>query len=207
MKLTKENCLELGVQYVQTYKCYPSAKGWSISTAGCSRDKIYEHWTSWLDFVKDLSQKISIPKKGCSTTPGRKNEEKTKPCLFCKELTYTRNKYCSNECQHSHAYAQKVEQLLAGDFANKYLRGSQDSWLRRFMVSYYGETCNACGVGNSYNNKPLLLEIDHINGRCHNNILSNLRFLCPNCHSQTDNYKAKNLYSDNVLRYKTQEQK
>jgi hypothetical protein len=52
-----------------------------------------------------------------------------------------------------------------------------------------------------YNNKPLTLEIDHIDGKCFNNTLENMRFLCPNCHSQTDTYKAKNKSSDNKKRY------
>lgn len=34
--------------------------------------------------------------------------------------------------------------------------------------------------------QPLPLEIDHIDGDWRNNLLCNLRFLCPNCHHQTD---------------------
>jgi 5-methylcytosine-specific restriction endonuclease McrA len=35
---------------------------------------------------------------------------------------------------------------------------------------------------------PLVLHIDHINGINNDNRLSNLRLLCPNCHSQTATY-------------------
>ena len=34
--------------------------------------------------------------------------------------------------------------------------------------------------------------MDHINGDNRDNRLSNLRYLCPNCHSQTDTYKGRN---------------
>jgi 5-methylcytosine-specific restriction endonuclease McrA len=40
---------------------------------------------------------------------------------------------------------------------------------------------------------PITLEIDHINGEHNDNRRDNLRFLCPNCHSQTETYCVKNL--------------
>ena len=45
--------------------------------------------------------------------------------------------------------------------------------------------CESCGMTDKWNGKPILLEIDHINGDCFDNTKDNLRFLCPNCHSQT----------------------
>jgi hypothetical protein len=51
--------------------------------------------------------------------------------------------------------------------------------------------CEVCGI-NEWNNKPISLQLDHIDGNSHNHILSNLRLICPNCHSQTDTYCGKN---------------
>lgn len=56
-----------------------------------------------------------------------------------------------------------------------------------------GNTCNECGCGNSWNGKSLVLQIDHINGDCNDHTLENLRLLCPNCHTQTENYAGKGL--------------
>jgi 5-methylcytosine-specific restriction endonuclease McrA len=40
-------------------------------------------------------------------------------------------------------------------------------------------------------NEPLTLHIDHIDGEKTNNHISNLQFLCPNCHQQTPTWGNK----------------
>lgn len=51
--------------------------------------------------------------------------------------------------------------------------------------------CAICGI-SEWNGKTLSLELDHINGVNDDNRLENLRFLCPNCHSQTTTYGSRN---------------
>ena len=48
--------------------------------------------------------------------------------------------------------------------------------------------CASCGSGKVWNGKPLTLHLDHVNGDTTDNRVENLRFLCPNCHSQTPTY-------------------
>lgn len=52
--------------------------------------------------------------------------------------------------------------------------------------------CSICKLKNSWQNKTLVLQLDHINGINNDNRLSNLRFLCPNCHSQTETFCGSN---------------
>jgi len=52
--------------------------------------------------------------------------------------------------------------------------------------------CCECGNTGEWNNKKLSLQLDHKNGVSNDNRLENLRFLCPNCHSQTPTFAGKN---------------
>jgi 5-methylcytosine-specific restriction endonuclease McrA len=52
--------------------------------------------------------------------------------------------------------------------------------------------CDACGIKDSWQGKPIAIHMDHINGIHNDHRLENLQMLCPNCHSQTSTYCGKN---------------
>ena len=60
--------------------------------------------------------------------------------------------------------------------------------------------CRDCGNEGWWNNKPLSLQLEHSNGVSNDARISNLCFLCPSCHSQTDTYagKARKVIVDKV---------
>lgn len=62
---------------------------------------------------------------------------------------------------------------------------------RLFEENLLKNQCSECGLGTEWNNKKISLQIDHINGIANDNRIENLRILCPNCHSQTDNFAGK----------------
>lgn len=64
--------------------------------------------------------------------------------------------------------------------------------LRRALIEIgTKEACSECGAGTLWQEKLLVLHVDHIDGDASNNVRENLRFLCPNCHSQTSTYCRK----------------
>jgi len=61
--------------------------------------------------------------------------------------------------------------------------------LRRALLdSGRPHVCEECGMRPEWNGKSLTLQVDHIDGNWSNCLPDNLRFLCPNCHSQTPTY-------------------
>ena len=69
----------------------------------------------------------------------------------------------------------------------------QRTVLRRYVIknNLIPYKCAICGC-TEWQGKTLSLELDHINGINNDNRLENLRFLCPNCHSQTSTYGSRN---------------
>ena len=113
-------------------------------------------------------------------------------CLHCGKLTKN-FKFCSHKCNKVFTYRQNVQMWLAGTHSG--LRGIKVKLLSNFVRRWIKESQQYhCALCNriTWRGQPITLEIDHIDGDWENNRPENLRALCPNCHSQTDTYKAKN---------------
>jgi 5-methylcytosine-specific restriction endonuclease McrA len=62
---------------------------------------------------------------------------------------------------------------------------------RLLKAELLANRCGQCGL-TDWLDKPLSLELHHINGDGQDNRLENLALLCPNCHSQTDSWGGRN---------------
>lgn len=75
---------------------------------------------------------------------------------------------------------------------NSDYKGGTNHIKKRVIASKFLENkCCMCGNEGVWNDLPLTLQMDHINGNNTDNRIENLRILCPNCHSQTVTYGAK----------------
>lgn len=81
----------------------------------------------------------------------------------------------------------KLEDLCENSERN---RGNiKDYIVRNNLLNH--TKCSICNILNEWNGKKLILQLDHINGVNNDHRLENLRFICPNCHSQTSTYSNK----------------
>lgn len=113
--------------------------------------------------------------------------EKTYACKTCKNDNKWRhsqkNIYCSVACQQTDGYNNRIKLWKDTD---KIGIGTVKKYLAEQK-----EGCWECGI-TSWNNKSIVLELEHIDGNSDNNKEDNLSLICPNCHSQTSTYKGKN---------------
>ena len=142
--------------------------------------------------------------KFCSRSCGVSYNNRIKPkkiaakkyfkCLYCKKKTqfYTNNprKYCSKNCRIIHNRNTSDSLIEVHGFGSGHYHNAT---IRKYLIRKHGNNCMICGQsGDNWNDKPITLIVDHIDGKSNNNMLDNLRIVCPNCDCQLPTYKAKN---------------
>ena len=100
--------------------------------------------------------------------------------------TYLRNKVrdLGVDCSNFSKYA--ANKSIPG-----FVRKGRKYLVKLLINSGTPYICAVCLLPPTWSGKPLKLQVDHIDGDALNNCISNLRFLCPNCHSQTETFCAK----------------
>ena len=156
-----------------------------VKCKNCHKDLIYQDRHK-IFCDSSCSATFNNIKRGRRTTP------KKWSCTNCgKEHqvhSWKVGKYCDVKCQQSYQTKERIRQWLD---EGKSWNLQVPQWAKNYLAETRGYCCEVCGI-SEWTGKKLSLECDHIDGRHTNNDPSNLRLICPNCHSLTDTYKAKN---------------
>jgi len=140
--------------------------------------------------------KYSIGKKLCCS-----NKQNKCPAIREKnskglKIAYTENRKNKNNFSDAHRQKsidikkEKALQDLLSNNSNYRANCSIKQIIKENNLLEY--KCSECNI-NEWKNKPIVLEIDHIDGDSFNCSLNNLRYLCPNCHSQTSSFRGKSI--------------
>ena len=120
-------------------------------------------------------------------------------CEYCYEVfkykpSQSYGRYCSNKCQHDANHHTLVLAYRLGLHpGTKSAKLQLSSFVKRDLWDCSGTACQRCGWDEKHpvDGRPLT-QFDHIDGDASNSRPWNLRILCPNCHSMTPTFGARN---------------
>lgn len=144
-------------------------------------------------------------------------------CSVIFKTPENRKKYCSRSCaasvnnlgvrRHGNAPIKKksrLQQWIDGEWDGT-VKDGLSSTIRTYLLEQarYRCTSNSCSTPNGWagvnpKSGKSCLTVDHTDGDSQNNHPSNLKVLCPNCHSLTPTYGALNKGKGRKSRYTTQ---
>jgi hypothetical protein len=157
-------------------------------------------------YIKKVCQKLDIKLVKRNNLPPNwvpHNKGKgIKKCLCCKDdfiSTHSKAKFCSKSCEVNFKTKTKYEYYLNNQ--EEFSKPISMRFIKQHILKEQNNCCDICGIENVWNNKHIVLILDHINGDASDNKRSNLRLICPNCDSQLDTYKSKNKNSARKERY------
>lgn len=111
---------------------------------------------------------------------------------FCTFAKYARQLDCYRPNQGGKGTEKKFSRTHVSEYVceNGKFITSHKLKLKLIRDGLKEHKCEICGI-TEWNNVPCPIELDHIDGNHQNNLLSNLRIVCPNCHAQTDTNSGK----------------
>jgi 5-methylcytosine-specific restriction endonuclease McrA len=135
--------------------------------------------------VNSDSIRATLELLGSSLHPN--NYKKLK--ILCNRYRIDNSHYGRAKCAPGINVKYTLEEVLVEDSHYVNIARLKKRLVSSGLLSY---RCSDCNNDGTWNGKPITLQLDHINGKRSDHRIENLRFLCPNCHAQTETYAGKN---------------
>ena len=125
---------------------------------------------------------LGIPKRG-----GNYRTLKAKVFQYGIDISHFDYGYAKthNGMHHGRRNCNRTDEEIFSYASKIKTENLKKEYIRRIQFGH--ARCEECGI-EDWNGKALVFHIHHIDGDHRNNERTNLKLLCPNCHSQTGNY-------------------
>lgn len=131
----------------------------------------------WFDWLRLLG----IPTRGCNY-----RTLKSKATLYCIDVSHFSTNYGRTN-NGKRILKNRLDEEIFNDTVPIKTASVKREYIERILGIAH---CEECGI-TKWNDKDIVFQLHHKDGNHKNNKLENLILLCPNCHSQTDNYANK----------------
>ena len=131
----------------------------------------------WFDWLRLLG----IPTRGCNY-----RTLKSKSVLYNIDVSHFDYEY-SRTHNGKRVLKNRSDEEIFNDYTPIKTASVKKEYIDRILKSPY---CEECGI-TEWNGKDIVFQLHHKDGNYKNNNIENLILLCPNCHSQTENYANK----------------
>jgi len=122
--------------------------------------------------------------------PNKYSHKTCKECGITKRSN-SRKGFCSTTCYANSQRKIKIEKWLNGEIDGRRGKTATLSWIKQYLLEQRGHQCECC-KNKVWLEKPIMLELEHVDGDYLNNNINNLKLLCLNCHGMTPTYRSKN---------------
>jgi hypothetical protein len=132
----------------------------------------------WFEWLRNLN----IPDRGCNY-----RTLKNKASIYNIDTSHFNYHYAKTHNGRT-LNKDKSNDEIFNDSIKRKTSTIKKEYINRFLDGI--PRCENCNIKN-WDNKPIVFQLHHKDGNHLNNNIENLVLLCPNCHSQTDNYANK----------------
>lgn len=179
----------------------------AATTIAVQKQQRIDEWNANPKLCKFCGAPISYDKRRndfCNQSCGaafnnkgvRRHGEAPIDCLNCGDKTFN-EKFCSQDCMTDFWWKESKTELLKTGIDTS----AANHTGKKYLIELHEGKCQICKL-SEWQNQPMPLVLDHINGNPYDNSLTNLRVICHNCNAQTPTFAGRNKGNGRIERAK-----